>query len=99
MKKFVLTAVFTIGLLLNNTMGQDWKTIKTFVQPQTITTIFAGEAETVFAVSALYNGTDLNIKRSDDNGQTWAEQNTGFFQMNFRGLASTGNNTVFAIGN
>ena len=44
MKNIILAAVFTIGLCLNNSMGQDWKTIKAFVQPQTITSICAREA-------------------------------------------------------
>jgi photosystem II stability/assembly factor-like uncharacterized protein len=92
------TILILIGLYSTGT-AQDWKTIQTFNTPQTITTIFTPADETVIAVSALYNGTDLNIKRSDDNGETWTEQGTGFTQMNFRGLASPDGQTIFAIGN
>jgi photosystem II stability/assembly factor-like uncharacterized protein len=93
-----LVALFFVALH-SMALAQDWKTIKTYATGQTITTIFTPADETVIAVSALYNGTDLNIKRSDDNGATWVEQGTGYTQMNFRGLASPDGQKIFAIGN
>ena len=101
MTRIKCTSVVLVFVILGQTLvlAQDWKTIKTYATGQTITTIFTPADETVIAVSALYNGTDLNIKRSDDNGETWVEQGTGYTQMNFRGLASPDGQNIFAIGN
>lgn len=91
--------LFFLFLFSASTIAQDWKTIHTFNTAQTIPTIMTIGDETIIAASALYNGTDLNIKRSDDNGQTWKEQASGYLQMNFRGIDSPDGLDVFVIGN
>ncbi|MGD1845255.1 MAG: YCF48-related protein [Salibacteraceae bacterium] len=80
--------------------AQDWTTKIAFSPNQTIQGLYVANDSTVYAVSSLFNGgTQLNIKKSTDNGETWQEQMTGHPNSNFRALASPDGVDVFAIGN
>jgi len=93
--KFLLTCFFSTSL-----MAQDWNTVVTFNPSQNINDILYVNESTAYAVSSLYNGTALNVKKTTDNGNTWVEQYSGHTSMNFREIGSPNNGQdVFIVGN
>lgn len=97
MKKIVLLSYSV--LITAFSFAQDWNTIHSFSPNQTTQSIAIGHGDTLMACSALYNGTALNIKRTNDNGGTWNEQYTGYTSQNFRKMATPDSVNFFAIAN
>ncbi|MCB0452005.1 MAG: T9SS type A sorting domain-containing protein [Aequorivita sp.] len=99
MKKYFSYFVFIVLCLIqNNLLAQDWVIKKVFIPGQTFQDVFT-LGETTFAASALYNGTELNIKKTTDNGATWEEQASGFTAMPFREIDSPNGTDIFMVGN
>lgn len=96
MKKIVLLIIICTG---QAAIGQDWNTIETFTPAQTLQDVIPLNESTWIASSSLYSGTGLNMKRSNDNGETWTEENSGYTSQNFRSIASPDGVTTFAIAN
>ena len=97
MKKILLLS--GTALLASFGFAQDWQTIHTLVPEQTTQSIAIGKGDTFVACSALYNGTALNIKRTNDNGMTLTEEYTGYTSQNFRKIATADSSDFFAIAN
>lgn len=97
MKKSLLLT--TAAVLTGFGFAQDWQTIHTLVPNQTTQSIAIGKGDTLLACSALYNGTALNIKRTNDNGTTLTEEYTGYTSQNFRKVATSDSSHFFAIAN
>lgn len=97
MKKILLLS-YSVFLIAAG-FAQDWNTIHSFSPNQTTQSIAIGHGDTLMACSALYNGTALNIKRTNDNGTTWSEQYTGYTSQNFRKMATPDSVHFFAIAN
>lgn len=96
MKKIILLILaFAVFPIAN---AQDWQTSITFTPGQTISDIYRFDENTIYAVSSLYNGSGLNIKKTIDNGTTWTEQNTNTTEASFRAIGSNGT-SVFMVGN
>ena len=97
MKKTLILSCF--ALLGTFSFAQDWQTIHALVPNQTTQSIAIGKGDTLLACSALYNGTALNIKRTNDNGTTLTEEYTGYTNQNFRKIATADSSDFFAIAN
>ncbi|MFT5821924.1 MAG: photosystem II stability/assembly factor-like uncharacterized protein [Crocinitomix sp.] len=98
MKKFIF--LISIFILSYTSIGQDdWESNITFAPGQTIKAVLAINPTTIYGISALYNGTALNIKKTTDNGISWVEQFTGHTSQNYYELASPDSVDIFAVGN
>ncbi len=96
MKSFLLLICISISTSI---FAQDWNTIESFAPAQTIKDIYYVNVNTAYAVSALYNGTALNVKKTTDGGTTWEEQYTGHTQTSFYNIASPNEGAdVFIVG-
>lgn len=98
MKKITLLIT---GLVLTTSIHaqSDWETNHTFSPGQTLKDLFAISPTTIYGISALYNGTALNAKKTVDNGENWLEQYTGHTSMNYYELASPDSLDIFSIAN
>ena len=78
----------------------DWNTIKTFSPSQSMKDVLFIDSNLAFAVSALYNGTGLQMKKTTDGGTTWTEHQTNIPTNNFYEIATPdkGKN-LFVVGN
>lgn len=98
MKKTILNLIASL-FITTIVYGQDWQTIKTFMPSQTLKDIVFVDATTAYAVSALYNGTAVHVKKTIDGGLTWEEQYTGHVSTSFKRIATPNNgNDVFVVG-
>lgn len=99
MKKTILNVVFAC-LLTTSLIAQDWNTAVTFSPSQSIKDICWVNETTAYAVSSLYNGTAINVKKTSDGGVTWVEQFAGNTSMNYYEIDTPNNgNDVFIVGN
>ena len=99
MKSLLLKLLF-VFFISTSLMAQDWNTIVTFTPSQSIKDICWVNETTAYAVSALYNGTALNVKKTSDGGATWVEQFAVNTSMNYYEIDSPNNgDDVFIIGN
>lgn len=97
--KSLLSQLLLICLTSFTLFGQDWNTIQDYPSG-TINSLLYVNDSTAYAVSSLYNGTALNVKKTTDDGVTWTEQYTGQTSMNFRKIATPNNGgDLFIIGN
>lgn len=94
------SAVLIIFIFITtNIFAQDWNTIETFTPGQTIKDIYYVNTTTAYAVSALYNGTALNVKKTSDGGETWVEQFTDHTSTSFYNIDSPNDGgDVFIVG-
>ncbi|MEE9440086.1 MAG: YCF48-related protein [Saprospiraceae bacterium] len=98
MKSFLLQLALVI-MSISTVTGQEWNTVKDFSSGTIKSVLYVNES-TAFAVSSLYNGTALNVKKTTDDGETWIEQFTGQTNQNFRKIISPNNGEdLFIIGN
>jgi photosystem II stability/assembly factor-like uncharacterized protein len=93
---FLCFLAFLTGL---SSIEAQWTLGHSFFPNQTIGDIYISDNNIIYAVSALYNNTALNVKKSEDNGTSWNEQYTGYTRMSFRGIDSPNGIDVFALGN
>ena len=99
MKSFLLKLLFTC-FISTSLMAQDWNTVVTFTPLQSIGDICWVNETTAYAVSSLYNGTAINVKKTSDGGVNWVEQYAGNTQMNYYEIASPNSGgDVFIVGN
>ena len=95
----ILFKLLFICLIPTSLIAQDWKTVLC-LSPQGVIDVCWVNETTAYAVSAIYNGDFVNVKKTSDGGLTWEEQYVGIPQMNFREIASPNNGgDVFIIGN
>jgi len=95
------TFILIVGLVFaTSTQAQtDWESNHIFTPGQTLKDIFAIGPTTIYGISALYSGTALNVKKTTDNGDSWAEQYAGHTSMNYYELASPDSVDIFAVAN
>lgn len=98
--KSLIFKLLLICLIPTSLMAQDWNTIKSFSTGQTVKDVCWINETTAYAVSALYDGTDLNVKKTSDGGVSWVEQYAGNPSMSYYEIASPNNGgDVFIVGN
>lgn len=94
----ILLSLFAI-ILVQFSFAQDWQTTETFMPGQTLKDIFVADSNNIYAVSALYDGSAMNIKKSTNDGETWSEQYSGYTSQNYYEIASPDSVDIFIVGN
>ncbi|MBN3034533.1 MAG: T9SS type A sorting domain-containing protein [Bacteroidales bacterium] len=79
--------------------AQDWKTIKTFQPAQTLHCIRFANDDVGYTVSSLYNGSNYNIHKTTDGGDTWTDQSSGYTATRFKDISIISEDTVLMCGN
>lgn len=92
----LIAGIFCINISIAQT---DWTINHTFMPGQTLKDIYAISPTTIYGISALYNGTALNVKKTVDNGDNWEEQYSGYTSQNYYEFSSPDSTDIFAVGN
>jgi len=96
--KGVLPLCFLLLATFSST-AQDWVKVKTFQPGQTLHCIRFANNSVGYTVSSLYNGTTYNIHKTEDGGNTWIDQSSGYTSTRFKDIFVFSEDTVMMCGN
>ncbi|MEE9348698.1 MAG: YCF48-related protein [Flavobacteriaceae bacterium] len=100
MKSILIKSLF-VFLVSIQTYGQyDWETVVSFTPSQSIKDIYQVDESIAYALSSLYNGSGLTVKKSTNAGVTWTELNTGVTAgIGYQKIGSPNNGgDIFIVG-
>ncbi|MFP4471770.1 MAG: YCF48-related protein [Bacteroidales bacterium] len=79
--------------------GQEWEKVVTFTPSQTLHSIKFASDNVGYTVSTLYNGSTYNIHKTEDGGETWIDQSSGYTSTRFKDMHVFSEDTVMMCGN
>lgn len=95
----LLTTLVCLFLFTNLLICQEWKEIKQFVPNQSLHSIKFHDDMTGWTVSSLYNGSNFNIHKTEDGGDTWIDQSSGYTATRFKDIWIHSPEKVTMVGN